>query len=115
MPAMSIALAGAAAKRRHSAARRLFISVRQAHPANVALATNRCTRCRSCMSLLLALLAAAAAEEPPVLQLPKDVRPTHYELRLTIDPSRERFSGTSAIDLTLDQPRTVIWLHGLGL
>ena len=69
------------------------------------------------MNALIALLLAAAApaEDAPVLQLPKDVRPVHYALRLTIDPKRERFAGAEEIDVELDRPRGVLWLHGQNL
>jgi hypothetical protein len=32
------------------------------------------------------------------LQLPDGIRPTHYAIDLGIDPARERFRGTAAID-----------------
>ncbi len=55
------------------------------------------------------------AEPIPMLQLPSDVRPTHYALELHIDPNQPTFSGTVAIDVTLSAPRQVLWLHGLDL
>ena len=59
---------------------------------------------------------ATPAEEPiPLLQLPLDTRPTRYRLELTIDPRQPRFSGTVEIEVTLDHPRQVLWLHGHGL
>ncbi len=57
----------------------------------------------------------AVEEAPPQLQLPKDARPTHQAISLTIDPLKPRFSGTAAIALQLDRPRSVVWMHGLGL
>lgn len=51
----------------------------------------------------------------PLLQLPADVRPTHYALELTIDPDAKRFAGTARIDIRLEGPRQVLWLHGLDL
>ena len=54
-------------------------------------------------------------EAPPVLQLPRDVHPLHYALEMRIVPDEERFSGTAEIDVQLDEPRDVIWLHGRGL
>ncbi len=59
--------------------------------------------------------ASAPTEPVPALRLPKDVRPTHYRIELTIDPDRPSFSGEAEIAVTLDAPRQVIWLHGLGL
>jgi alanyl aminopeptidase len=54
-------------------------------------------------------------EPPPVLLLPRDVHPLHYALVMRIVPEDERFSGTADIDVQLDQPRDVVWLHGRGL
>jgi hypothetical protein len=47
--------------------------------------------------LLLFAASPAFAQDPvPVGQLPQGARPTAYRLDLTIDPSRERFSGHAA-------------------
>jgi len=54
-------------------------------------------------------------ELPPNLQLPQDARPTQQAIALNLDPTRPRFSGTTAIGLQFDQPRSVLWLHGRGL
>src|SRR5437764_6428026 len=56
-----------------------------------------------------------APESPPTLQLPRDVHPLHYALEMRIVPDEDRFSGTAGIDVQLDEPREVIWLHGRGL
>ena len=55
--------------------------------------------------------AAPASEAPPKAQLPKTVRPTHYSLALTIAPERDRFSGVAEIEVELDQPQQLIWMH----
>ncbi len=55
-----------------------------------------------------------ASEPAPGLRLPADVRPTHYALALSIDPSQERFSGEAVIDVTLPRAQRVIYLHGQG-
>src|SRR5262245_59803078 len=55
------------------------------------------------------------AEAPPTGRLPADTRPTRYRLSLTIVPQQPRFAGSVEIDITLDRPRDVIWLHGNGL
>src|SRR5438445_791096 len=67
-------------------------------------------------------LAPAAAlrppgppEAPPLLQLPRDVHPVRYALSMRIVPTEERFSGTADIEVALDAPRSVLWLHGRGL
>lgn len=56
-----------------------------------------------------------AAEDPPLLQLPQDVRPVRYELELDLAPSGDRFQGTTAIEVALQSPRRVVWLHASGL
>ena len=62
-------------------------------------------------------LAAAAvdADTPPLGKLPDGVRPVHYVLELKIDPSQLRFSGDVQIELELQAPTQIIWLHGRGL
>ena len=47
--------------------------------------------------------------------LPSGVRPTAYELDLTIDPRESRFGGTVTIDLDLDRAANGVWLHGQGM
>jgi len=72
--------------------------------------------------VLLALCGSAAADvaEPPhpptpSLRLPPGVRPTRYALDLSIDPSQPTFTGSVAIDLTLDSTTSFVWLHGTDL
>jgi alanyl aminopeptidase len=55
---------------------------------------------------------AGDAGTVPLGRLPDDVRPTRYRLEMTIIPERERFSGRVEIDVELDKPRQVVWLHG---
>jgi alanyl aminopeptidase len=59
--------------------------------------------------------AAPPGEAPPALRLPSDVRPLRYAIDLAIDPAREGFSGTAAIEIALARPRSAIWLHGARL
>jgi len=59
--------------------------------------------------------APAPSEPPPLLKLPRDVRPTGYRLRLEVDPRGERFAGEVEIDVVLDRARDVVWLHAQGL
>ncbi len=54
-------------------------------------------------------------EDPPLGRLPEDVTPKHYEVKLRVVPTEERFSGTVDILATLDAPRNVIWMHGRDL
>jgi alanyl aminopeptidase len=58
--------------------------------------------------------APASDAAPPKVRLPGDTRPTAEALELHIDPAADRFSGTVDIAITLDQPRSVVWLHGKG-
>ena len=60
-------------------------------------------------------MAAPESEAAPVLQLPRDVRPLRYSLAMRIVPTDERFSGAADIEVELEKPRTVVWLHGRGL
>ncbi len=59
--------------------------------------------------------AGAGATGMPVGQLPKDVMPQHYDIRLTMNPDDKSFSGHVEIDIELTRPRDVIWLHGWEL
>jgi alanyl aminopeptidase len=56
----------------------------------------------------------ADAESAPTGRLPADTHPEAYRLSLSIDPSRSSYSGSVAIDVTLDRPRESIWLHSRG-
>jgi alanyl aminopeptidase len=87
------------------------------------------------LALCVAVLAAACGQQPeeppparapapapsaedvvvPLGRLPADVKPLHYELDLTIQPDTERFSGEAAIEVELERPRSVIWMHGREL
>ncbi|MDH4260846.1 MAG: hypothetical protein OEW16_11175, partial [Gammaproteobacteria bacterium] len=62
--------------------------------------------------LLLAGCSAPPDPEPPVGQLGTAVVPTRYGIELAIDPSKDRFTGTAVIDVTLSEPQDAIWLHG---
>ncbi|HEY8265976.1 MAG TPA: M1 family metallopeptidase [Steroidobacteraceae bacterium] len=59
--------------------------------------------------------AASGAEAPPPGQLGRAVVPVHYAIDLSIDPSKDEFSGSVDIDVTLAEPRAAIWLHGKDL
>jgi alanyl aminopeptidase len=58
---------------------------------------------------------AERSVEPPAGQLGTAVTPSHYRLELTIDPSQERFSGSASIDVSLNENRADVWLHGRNL
>ncbi|HEU4404454.1 MAG TPA: M1 family metallopeptidase [Polyangiaceae bacterium] len=62
--------------------------------------------------------AASAAEQgaPPIAgRLPSDVRPLHYRLDLSLDPAQTAYRGDVEIELALERPRSILWLHGRGL
>lgn len=46
------------------------------------------------------------------LRLADVATPKHYELDLTIDPTKDTFSGTVRINLELAAPQRVLYLHG---
>ena len=58
---------------------------------------------------------AAVTNDAPPGQLDNSVFPSHYRLELKIDPSRETFEGTTAIDLVFNQSVDSFWLHGKNL
>ena len=59
--------------------------------------------------------AAIDSYEAPVARLGNAVVPNRYSIELRIDPSQERFSGKVTIDISLNEPRDTIWLHGKNL
>ncbi|MFL5372838.1 MAG: M1 family metallopeptidase, partial [Myxococcales bacterium] len=58
---------------------------------------------------------AAAGESPPLLQLPRDVKPVRYSITMEIDPKKTRFRGSEDISVELSRPRSAVWLHGRNL
>lgn len=58
---------------------------------------------------------ASANPAPPTLRLPAGVRPLRYRLDLQIVPSAPSYSGTVAIDLSVDAPTSLVWLNASGL
>ncbi len=59
--------------------------------------------------------AGVGKSEPPVARLGNAVVPRGYQIELRIDPSQERFSGVVTIDVSVNEPRDAIWLHGKNL
>ena len=51
----------------------------------------------------------------PAGRLDHKVVPTKYDVELTIDPSQDTFSGRVSIDIDINEPTSVIWLHGKDL
>ncbi|HYB64272.1 MAG TPA: hypothetical protein VEC59_03320, partial [Steroidobacteraceae bacterium] len=58
---------------------------------------------RDCLTIsvlmMSATVAGAAETHAPAGRLPDTVRPSHYQLTLTIDPRQPEFSGQTAIDV----------------
>jgi aminopeptidase N len=71
----------------------------------------------SMVPLLSVLVACARPHETqaPAGQLDNSVTPTVYHIELSIDPSKDRFSGTTVIDVRLNESQDAIWLHGKNL
>ena len=68
----------------------------------------------------LAVFPAASAPadegpEPPRLRLPATARPTGYSVSLTIDPTKETFQGSVAIEIRLERKTALLWLNGTDL
>ena len=60
-------------------------------------------------------VSVSSATEPPPGQLDRSVEPVLYSLELKIDPSQDLFSGTTSIDVAINTPTELIWLHGKDL
>jgi peptidase M1-like protein/ERAP1-like protein len=58
---------------------------------------------------------APEASPAPALRLPKTFRPTAYEARLEIDPSRTTFDGSIDVHGNVAEPASELWLHGRHL
>ncbi|HWL86763.1 MAG TPA: M1 family metallopeptidase, partial [Polyangiaceae bacterium] len=63
----------------------------------------------------LAVKAPERPVTPPTFRLPDDARPLRYDLELALDPSKDTFTGTVGIDLTVQRPTDVVWLNAVGL
>ncbi len=73
-----------------------------------------CTTLAAC-STQPAVTGTATDADVPTGQLPRDVVPQDYDLRLRMDPDATTFSGHAEIHVRLTKPRDVIWLHGWQL
>jgi alanyl aminopeptidase len=72
--------------------------------------------CAVLLGLALAVPAGAApAPEPPKLRLPAGAEPTGYSVELKIDPARETFRGSVAIDIRLERKTSFLWLNATDL
>jgi alanyl aminopeptidase len=48
----------------------------------------------------------------PLAQLPRVAVPTHYRIALTIDPTKDNFSGHDEIDINVTKPLHTLYIHG---
>ena len=79
------------------------------------LACAICISAMACGGVQKPTSPTSEVEPAPEGKLPHGVRPTEYQLSLTIVPDRDGFSGKAVIGLELDQPVTGIWMHGQDL
>jgi cytosol alanyl aminopeptidase len=56
-----------------------------------------------------------APAPPPGLRLPASVAPLRYKLALTVVPAEAEATGSIDIDLTLNEPSSILWLNGTDL
>jgi cytosol alanyl aminopeptidase len=78
----------------------------------VILAVAGLTGCKPGGRIEPATAAADAAPAMPSGQLGDAVVPAHYRLELTVLPDDNGFSGRVDIDVDIQRPSSVIWLHG---
>jgi aminopeptidase N len=72
----------------------------------------------SSAAALQASAGSSPAPAPPPRadgRLPSLARPLGYELRLAVDPARERFEGTASIRVEIAAPTTHLVMHGRDL
>ena len=67
------------------------------------------------MRLFILLLAATAFAAPPSLRLPETSRPIRYQIELSLDPTKETYSGTVEIEIQVTKATSEIWLNAEGL
>ena len=65
------------------------------------------------LSLVTAVLALSTFvnAEVPSGQLAAEVEPTHYHVKLKVDPEQDRFSGESVIQIKIKKPSRHFYLH----
>jgi hypothetical protein len=64
---------------------------------------------------LALFLASTAQADIPIGELPEVARPLAYRIDLSVDPRKERFAGTTEIDIELAAGTDTLFLHGNGL
>jgi len=65
--------------------------------------------------VLCATANAAPTATPPQLRLPQGARPLRQSLDLTLDPTKEAFSGSTDIEIVLEAPTSRLWLNATEL
>jgi alanyl aminopeptidase len=65
--------------------------------------------------LILLSSVATCASNPPKFALPDGVTPRKHIIELTIDPSRDTFTGVARIEVTLATPQAELWVNGRDL
>src|SRR5450755_287252 len=73
--------------------------------------------CACFFSIFSHQAAWAGDSEPqaPQFRLPTTAVPSHYNVRLTIVPNEDRFSGSVDIDIKFSEPTSVLWLNAQAL
>ena len=71
--------------------------------------------CRCCILVYCLAGTASLHALPPAFYLPDDAVPRKQNVELTIDPSRETFTGSVSIEVELRKPATVLWLNAKNL
>jgi alanyl aminopeptidase len=66
-------------------------------------------------TLLAGALVLPAQTGAPEFLLPKDVVPIRHAVEMTIDPSRDSYSGLARIQVRILRPQQTIWLNGKDL
>jgi alanyl aminopeptidase len=65
--------------------------------------------------LLVGVSALLAQSAPPGFLLPKGVVPRKHTIEMTIDPSRETFTGVARIEVQVLKPERLFWVNGKDL
>jgi cytosol alanyl aminopeptidase len=65
--------------------------------------------------MCLSAVLSAQTEPAPALRLSGNASPARYRLFLSLDPTKDTFSGTIDIDLRVTRPTQSVWLHARDL
>jgi aminopeptidase N len=77
----------------------------------------RCTGATTILATASAVagLASAVAAQPTTTQLPRTVRPSHYDIAIAPDAQRLTFAGKASIDVDVIEPTSAVTLNALDL